>query len=425
MSLRLPRRDFLRRVGLAAPALVGAQAAAAPAPSDRIALGIIGLGSMGLRHVKGFLQDTDCRIVAVCDVDAARRRLAANVVGKHYADRGPAQHRDFRRLLDSQHVDAVVIAVPDHWHAILGIRALRAGKDVYGEKPLALTIAEGRDMVREVRRTARVWQMGSWQRSTRRFRMACELVRNGRIGKLQRVEVGIGIGPTCPPQPPMPVPEGLDYEMWLGPAPWAPYTEKRCHWNFRWILDYSGGQVTDWGAHHVDIAHWGMGADGTGPVAVEGEGTFPDGLWDAATTYRFRCRYPSGAVMEVASNNFLTQGVRFIGEGGWVHVTRSRLAASSTDILRQRIGPHEIRLASPHEGHRQGHRRNFLHCVRTRQEPVTPIEVGHRSLIPAHLGNIAMRLGRRLRWDPEAERVLDDPEARRLLARPMREPWTY
>ena len=427
MPCRPTRRAFLRAVA-AAPLVVPAAALGrgdGPVPSDHIALGMVGLGSMGLRHVKGFLQETDCRIAAVCDLDAARRRVAAKAVHEHYGNTACVQVHDFQEVIGDPAIDAIVIAIPDHWHSIPAILACRAGKDIYGEKPLALTIGEGQDMVRAVRRAGIVWQTGSWQRSTRHFRIACELVRNGRIGKLERVEVGIGIGPTCEPQPAMPVPEGFDYDRWLGPAPWAPYTEKRCHWNFRWILDYSGGQVTDWGAHHIDIAQWGMGTDGTGPLAVAGTGEFPDGLWNAAKTYRFRCTYAGGLVMEVASNNFLRQGVRFIGEKGWVHITRSGFQASRRSLLRETIGTNEIHLASPNEGHRQGHRRNFLDCMRTRAEPITPIEIGHRSIAIAHLGNIAMRLGRPVRWEPQRETIVNDPAAARLLRKPMREPWGY
>ena len=235
-----------------------------PAPSERLTMGVIGLGSMGMRHVKGFLQEDDCRIVAVCDVDAGRRRGAVEEITKHYGGNGCGQHNDFRELIGRDDIDTLCISVPDHWHAIIALEGIRAGKDVYSEKPLALTVAEGRVLVDQVNRYGCVWQTGSWQRSTAHFRFGCELVRNERIGKLQKVEVGIGPGFKPPggpavnriePQPVRPVPEGFDYEMWLGPAPWAAYTTNRCHWNFRWILDYSGGQVTDWGAHHIDIAH--------------------------------------------------------------------------------------------------------------------------------------------------------------------------
>ena len=426
----IARRGFLSAAGaaLAAPWLVPASAlgkAGRPAPSDRITLGMIGLGSMGLRHVKGFVQERDCQIIRACDVDGSRRRVAADFANKTYGQKACTEVRDFRDLLADPAVDALVISVPDHWHAACSIPCIRAGKDIYGEKPLSLTVREGRAMVEAVHRYNIVWQMGSWQRSTRHFRFACELVRNGRLGKLQRVEVGLTIGLPCPPQPPMPVPKGFDYGLWLGPAPWEPYTEKRCHWNFRWILAYSGGQVTDDGAHQIDIAHWGMGADGTGPVEVEGKGDFPaEGLWDAATTFRFRCTYADGLAMHVASTDHTPSGIKWVGERGSVYVRRGKvIQAEPASLLKEVIGPGEIHLASPAEGHRQGHRRNFLDCVRTRERPITPIDIGHRSITVAHLGNIAMRLGRRIRWDPVREQIPGDPEASRMLWRPMREPW--
>lgn len=404
-----------------------------PAPSSRLTMGLIGLGSMGMRHVKGFVQEEDCRIVAVCDVDAGRRRDAVEEVSKHYGNGDCAQYNDFRELIGRNDIDTLCISVPDHWHSIIALEGIRAGKDIYGEKPLALTVAGGRAVIEAVNRYGCVWQTGSWQRSTAHFRFGCELVRNERIGKLQKVEVGIGGGfksPDAPtvghiePQRVMAVPKGFDYKMWLGPAPWAAYTEKRCHWNFRWILDYSGGQVTDWGAHHIDIAHWGMACDQTGPVEVSGKGIFPkDGLWDAAVDYDFECKYADGLIMRVASNNHLRQGVRFIGQRGWVHVTRAGLDAGPKSLLREKIGPDEIHLARPAGVHRQGHRRDFLDCVRTRAETITPVEIGHRSAIPCHLGNISMILGRRIRWDAEREVIVDDPTANRMLSRAMRSPW--
>jgi len=404
-----------------------------PAPTERLTMGIIGLGSMGMRHVKGFLQEDDCRIIAVCDVDAARRRAAVQEINRHYSDNTCAQCNDFRELIARSDIDTLCISVPDHWHAIIALQGIRAGKDVYGEKPLALTIAQGRQLADEVKRYGCVWQTGSWQRSTAHFRFGCELVRNNRIGPLQKVEVGIGPGfkPPGGPvvnhierQPVQPIPDGFDYQMWLGPAPWAEYTQNRCHWNFRWILDYSGGQVTDWGAHHIDIAHWGMGCDDTGPVEVAGSGKFPkDGLWNAAYDYDFECKYASGLKMRVAGNNHISQGVRFTGSKGWVHVTRGGLKTEPEKLLKEKIGPNEIHLSRPSGDHRQGHRRDFLDCVRTRSRPITPVEIGHRSVIPAHLGNIAMILGRRIRWDPQREQVIDDPAANRMLTRPMRSPW--
>lgn len=434
---KITRRKFLEAtaVGATLPYILPSSvfSSARVTPSNRLTLGMIGLGSMGMRHVKGFLQEEDCRIVGVCDVDAGRRREAIEEINKYYKNSDCAGYNDFRELIGRGDIDTLCISVPDHWHAIIGLEGIRAGKDIYGEKPLAYTIAEGRALVEAVNRYKCVWQTGSWQRSTAHFRFGCELVRNERLGKLQRVEVGIGPGfkgPNRPtvygiePQPVQPVPEGFDYEMWLGPAPWATYAEKRCHWNFRWIMDYAGGQVTDWGAHHIDIAHWGMGCDETGPTEVAGTGVFPkDGLWDAAVDYDFECKYANGLLMRVASNNHLPQGVRFIGERGWVHITRAGLDANPKKLLKEKIGPGEIHLARPRGDHRQGHRRDFLDCVKTRAETVTGVEIGHRSAIPAHLGNVAMIAGRKIRWDAKTEQITSDAAATSMLSRTMRAPW--
>ena len=427
--LGLSRRTLLKAAAaaVAGPYILSAASrgrAGSPPPSERIALGLIGLGSMGLRHVKGFLEESDCRIVALCDLDAKRLAEAADVVRRAYGADDVAHLHDFRDAIARRDVDALCIAVPDHWHAIPAIQAARAGKHIYGEKPLALTVPEGRAMVREVARAGIVWETGSWQRSTAQFRQACELVRNGRVGRLQRVEVGCGDGPVIGPQPLMPVPEGFDYDFWLGPAPDAPYTEKRCHWNFRWILDYSGGQITDWGAHNIDIAHWGMNADATGPVEVEGRGDFPaGGLWDSVVRYRFTCRYADGVVMDVASTDVYPTGIKFIGDRGWVYVDRAKITSDPAGIVREKIGPEEIHLSSPRGNDRQGHRRDFLDCVRTVTPTVSPIEAAQRSVTVCHLANIAMLLGRKVRWNPEREEVVDDPEAARMLGRPMRGAW--
>ena len=405
-----------------------------PAPSNRLTMGLVGLGSMGMRHVQGFLQEDDCQITGVCDVDTSRRQAAVRAVNAHYANSACRPYGDFRELFARRDIDTLCLSVPDHWHAAIALAGIRAGKDIYGEKPLALTIAQGRRIVDAVRRYSCIWETGSWQRSTDQFRFACELVRNERIGKLQRVEVGINPGYNEPgiretlykmgPQPVMPVPEGFDYDLWLGPAPWAPYTARRCHWNFRWILDYSGGQVTDAGAHDIDIAHWGMDCDDSGPVEVSGQGIFPkDGLWDAAVDYDFECVYGNGLVLRVASYNHCPQGVRFLGEKGWVHVTRDSLKTNPPQLRQTIIGPNEVRLPKPSGDNRQGHRQDFLRCVKTREQPIAPAEVGHRSATVAHLGNIAMILGRKIRWDPRTEQVIGDEDANRMMDRSLRSPW--
>lgn len=430
----LTRRNFVKKaVGTSAclsivPAPIIGQPQQ-PAPSNQITLGVIGLGSMGMRHIKGFLQETDCRILAVCDVDKGRRTAAVNEINAHYENTDCRQYNDFRELIACNDIDTLCIAVPDHWHAIIYITGIKAGKDIYGEKPFALTVVEGKAVINALNRYACVWQTGSWQRSDSLFRFACELVRNERIGKLRTVAVGCGAGYSTGPEPVMPIPEGFDYDMWLGPAPWAPFTAKRCHHykfphGFRWISDYSGGQVTDWGAHHIDVAQWGMNCDDTGPIEVEGKGIFPeDGLWDTAVDYNFKCTYRNGVTLYVGSNNHYKQGVRFSGDQGWVHVTRSSVDTDPKSLLKTKFGPDEIHLPKPVGNHRQGHRRNFLDCVKSRGTTIAPAEVGHRSITVAHLGNIAMQLGRKIRWDPVTEQIMGDESASRMLSRPMRAPW--
>jgi len=437
---KISRRSFIKNSALAfsLPYIIPSSVfreSGRPAPSNRITMGLIGLGSMGMRHVKGFLQESDCQIIAVCDVDASRLNAGAKEINKHYENKDCILYDDFRDLISDGGLDTLCISVPDHWHSIPAIEGIRAGKDIYGEKPLALTISEGQAIVEAVHRYNCIWQTGSWQRSTTHFRFGCELVRNKRIGKLQKVEVGIGGGfnpgggkPTVnriEPQPIMSVPNGFNYEMWLGPALWAPYTEKRCHWNFRWNMDYSGGQVTDWGAHHIDIAHWGMGCDETGPVKVSGRGVFPEnGLWNTAVDYDFKCTYDDNLMLYVGSNNHYPQGIRFTGDKGWVHITRGGLNANPKRLLKEKIDPEEIHLSRPRGDHRQGHRRDFLDCVKTRAVPITPVDIGHRSATVAHLGNIAMILEREIRWNPKSQRIINDSEASRMLSCSLHSPWS-
>ena len=417
------RRGFLQ--GAAAAALLGPYAltssalgaADRPAASNRVVMGAIGTGSMGSGDLNGFLSASQVQMVAVCDVDRPRREKARDTVNQKYGGKDCACVGDFREIIARKDIDAVMIATPDHWHALTVIAAARAGKDIHCQKPLSLTIAQGRAMADAVKQYGVVFQTGSQQRSDRKFRYACELVRNGRIGKVLTVEVGLPTGSRIETQPVQPVPDGLDYDFWLGPAPAAPYTAKRVHYQFRWILDYSGGQVTDWGAHHCDIAQWGLGTSHTGPTEIEGRGDFPiDGLYDAATSYRFECRYPGGTVM-ICSNAF-PNGVKFIGTDGWVFVSRGKIESEPAGLLQSVIGTNEIRLYESND-----HKGNFLDCIRTRGETVAPIENAHRSITCAHLGNIAMRLGRKVRWNPDAERFVDDPEADRMLQRAMRGPW--
>lgn len=426
---QLSRRTFISGVsaatvvGIAAPLFIPARALGrdgATPPSERLQIGFIGCGAMGRANMNGFVAQPDVAVVHLCDTDLERANQAVDLIRNHPTgdeNASPAVTQDFREVIANPSVDIIVNATPDHWHAAIGIAAARAGKDIYGEKPLALTIEEGRRMVDAVTRYGSVFQVGSQQRSGRDFRFACELVRNGRIGNVRRVIVGIPGGPgPSPGVQDVPAPAHFDYETWLGPAPWAPYDPNRCHWNFRWIYDYSGGQVTDWGAHHVDIAQWGLGREESGPVEVRGRAVFPaEGIWNTPMDYEFDLVYDDGIVINASNKH--PQGIRFIGDRGEVFVNRQKIEATPETLLREEFGPDDIQLPrSP------GHQRNFLDCVRTRARTVAPIEVGHRSITTCHLANISMRLGTPVPWDPVTE-TTTDPEAARMLSRPSRAPW--
>jgi len=442
MSTPTSRRDFLRNLAaasaaLSVPTLIHGDALGLgdrPAPSKRIVMGSIGVGGLNpLGHdnqgsvlLKSFLSRREVQVAAVCDADAPHRQRAQRYVEEHYGkaaaggtSKGCAAYRDFREIIRRRDIDAVLIALPDHWHCIPVIMAANARRDIYAEKPLALTVPEGRAMVEAVRRNGVVFQTGSQLRSVPFMRRGCELVRNGRIGKLHTVRAVFAASPAIGPQPEMPVPEGFDYDLWLGPAPKAPYTVKRCHFNWRWIWDYSGGQVTDHGAHYCDLAQWGHGTERTGPVEVEGRGVFPQrGLFNAATSYHIEWTYGDGVKLIGDEKGREVVCVTFEGTEGWVHIG-SRLEAEPKSLLTSVIGPKESRLPDVND-----HHGNFLECIRTRKTPLAPIEEAHRSATICHIGNIAMKLGRKLRWDPAAETFLDDAEANRMLSRPMRSPYT-
>lgn len=427
----LSRRGFLRSALAAsslAPILVPASAlgrGGAVAPSRRISVGFIGIGYKGADNLRTFLGRPEVQVVALCDVDRRHLEKARAIVEEAVPSDRCLLTTDYRDLTRRPDIDAVVISTPDHWHVLPALDAVRHGKDCYVEKPLTLTIEEGRLLADEVARHGRILQTGSQQRSIGRFRFACESVRNGRIGELRRIEVlipGNGIPPVLHWEPETP-PEELDYDRWLGPAPWRPYHPARCHYLFRFLLDYSGGQVTNWGAHYLDIAQWALDADGSGPVAVEGKGVFPrEGLFDTATQVDFRCTYANGVrvTCRTRTDGFPDGAIRFVGTEGWLMVNRTQFDSNRKAILRQWTRPHEIRLPRSYD-----HVGNFLECVRTRQRPVADAEIGHRSATVCHLGNIAMRLGRRLQWDPAAERFVNDDQANALLRRTPRAPWEY
>jgi predicted dehydrogenase len=422
----LTRRDFLARTaaaGIALPYLVRSSAlgqAGTVAPSARITLGMIGTGSHGRdMNLRTFLTFNDAQVTAVCDVDRSHSQIAKEMVSKQYGNTDCAVYSDFREVLARRDIDAVMISTPDHWHVPIAIAAAQAGKDVECEKP-TLTIEEGRRLVETMKRCNRVFQWSTEDRSVDVYHRMCELVRNGRIGKVHTIKVELPSGPAQPGNPaPMPVPEGFDYDMWLGPAPWAPYTKDRCHYEFRWILDYSGGELTDWGAHLLDGAQWGNNTERTGPVEVEGKGVFwKEGLYNTAKEFHIEYTYADGVKLLVDSG---TPSLRFEGTEGWIgnRGWRAPLQAQPASILDSVIGPNETHLFTCP----QGEQRNFLDCVKSRQECYFPPEIGQRCFTIAHIGNIAMQLGRKLKWNPEMERFVDDEEANRMLGRAMRSPW--
>ncbi len=425
------RREFIKQLTTAAAALTAPYIipdsvlgrSNTVAASERITLGFIGVGGMGQFDLRSFLGKKDAHVVAVCDVDDRHLYEARDLVNAKYQNSDCLVFKDFRALLLRRDIDAVCIAVPDHWHALVAVQACRCGKDIYAEKPLAFSIAEGRAIVDAVHKHGIVWQTGSQQRSESNFRFGCELVRNGYIGEVKKVLVGLPYGNSIDPrdchvQKP---PAGFDYDMWLGPAPWAAYSPARCHWNFRWISDYAGGQLTDWAGHHIDIAQWGMNTELSSPRDVEGFGEWPDaaeGLFDTMNGYRFVCNYAEGFTMIVADSKKHKMGVRFEGSEGWVYVNRGEIDSEPKSLLREKIKPHEIHLYNSRD-----HHQNFLDCVRTRRRTVAPAEVAHHSIMVAHLGLAAIKLGRKLEWDNATERFVNDPQADRLLSRAMRSPW--
>ncbi|MCA9731966.1 MAG: Gfo/Idh/MocA family oxidoreductase [Deferribacteres bacterium] len=400
----------------------------AVSPSNKINMSCIGIGGMGTINMKAFLDKDDVQMVAVCDLDKVHARRAQSTVNYRYKNKDCAVYFDFRELLQRNDLDAVMIAVPDHWHALIAVAAARAGLDIYGEKPLAYNIPEGRALCDAVQEHGVVWQTGSWQRSERHFRFACELVRNGRIGEVHTVYVGLPEGHAFEEKQKRtsgPVPEELDYDMWVGPAAWTPYHEECCHFNFRWNTNFAAGAISDWGAHHLDIANWGMGTEYSSPLDVTGSAIYPDGddgLYDNPLQYKFECTYAEGFKMIGANAGQVPKGMgaHFIGTEGWVHVNRGGVAAEPASLLNSVIGPGEINLYESND-----HYANFLECVRSRKLTITPAEVAHHAILPGYLGNIAMQLGRKLRWDGKKEQFIDDDTANRMLTRPLRSPWRF
>lgn len=409
-------------------------------PSDKITLAFIGAGNQAHNDARGFLKDKRVQITAICDVNeestgywnggvAGRNSLMrlvdnsyAEVKGKNY--KSSKGYEDFRDVLALEGIDAVVIDTPDHWHCIPVLMAAAAKKDIYCQKPLSLTIPEGRAMSNAVQKHQVVFQTGSQQRSNEHFRTICERVRNGKIGKLHTVRCGLppgtpDFGKTGHLTETIPVPKGFNYDLWLGPAPLASYCPARTHVNFRWVLDYSGGQVTDWGGHHPDIAHWGMDTEYTGPVKIQNaRATWSDhAIWNTATSFYFECFYKNGVKLIVSSEEKI-MGVKFEGSKGEVWATRRDHGASSKKILAGKTKKRGTHLYKSNN-----HYQNFIDCIFSREETVAPVEKAHRSISVGHLGNIAMMLQEDLDWNPETEQFVGNERANQMLARPMRSPW--
>ncbi|MDP6633481.1 MAG: Gfo/Idh/MocA family oxidoreductase [Phycisphaerae bacterium] len=417
----LSRRGFIKTLtaGVAIPAIVPSRAlglAGTVAPSNRIAMGFIGTGGRMNALFRGFLPQKDVQAIAVADPRDGPRQAAEK---KTKVD-SKASYRDFRELIARDDIDAVAIASPDHWHVPLSIAAIKSGKDVYCEKPLSNTISEGRILVDTVKRYGAVFQHGTQLHSMATVHQACQLVRNGRIGELKQIVIGSPPGKTAPLPQPEPIPNTIDYDLWQGPAPLRPYNStvvNRVGWYF--LSDYSqSGWIAGFGVHDIDIAQWAIGMGRTGPVEIEGRGVFPkEGLYDTITTYELQFTYPNGAKLLMTDTSRNRHGVTFHGSEGKVY-TRYTIETQPKALARAEFSPGDILLEkSP------GHQRNFLDCVKSRQEPVTSAEIAHRATSTALLGGIAVKLGRKLRWNPQTEQFINDPQADALLTCAMRPPW--
>ncbi len=432
------RRRFLQNTcalaGAALPAWYLEQCAAmspkssalSSAPSEQVRLALIGCGGQGrgdARNSKRF-----GKIVALCDVDA--NQLAA--AKKDFPDADG--YADFRKLLERKDIDAVICGTVDHWHTLVSIGAMNAGKDVYCEKPLTLTVDEGKRLVQAQRKTEQVLQTGTQQRSSREFRLACDLVRNGRIGKIEKAEVWLPAGLRQGPFKTTPVPAGFDYDFWQGQTPDVPYVKERTHFSFRYWWEYSGGTMTDWGAHHNDIVLWALDMDRSGPVSIEGKQLVEmiPGGFTAASEYEVTYTYANGVVHTcksttasewwggVKDRDGQQHGIKFHGSDGWIWVTRGTIQASDPEIISKELPDNAPRvyLSTDHMG-------NFIDCIKSRKDPICSAETGHRSASLCHLGVTAIRLGRKLNWDPAKEQYVGDAEANRYLAREMRKPFAY
>jgi hypothetical protein len=420
------RRNFLATTAgaLTAPLFLPSKAlgrGGSVAPNEKIAIGSIGLGSRGSDHLRTLLPRSDVQVIAVCDVFRSKAEKAQQKVAEHYGAPGCKAYQDFREMLARPDLDAVVIAAPENWHAIMSLAALKAGKDVYCEKALSLTVAEGRAVCDAVARHGRVFQAGTQQRSDRNFRFACELARNGYLGKLQTVTVGVPSGKRVLHLPVTPPPADLDYDLWLGPAPFKPHRDNLCTYNWYFLTDYCAGWIQSWGVHHMDIGLWGAPALTASTLAVEGTAEFlTEGDADVSFGWAVKLTTPDGLQLQFHddASSPVGHGCRFTGDRGWVHVTRGGIKAEPAELLQTVLKPADEHLYVSRE-----HQTNFLECIRSRREPVAPARVCHAATTATLVADIATRLGRKLTWNWKSERFVGDSAADRLLNRTMRSPW--
>lgn len=440
-SNEISRRGFLKTAAGAGvgvigfPYIVSSSAlgrAGNVAASNRITVGCVGVGPQGTGVMRNFMAQKDARVVAICDLKAPRRKEIKNLVDKHYQSNDCATYEDFRELVARDDIDVVLVATTDHWHVLVSLAAVRSGKDVYMEKPMSLSVAQDQAMREAVHRYGRKFQFGTQQRSSRNFRFACELALNERIGKLHTINVWSPGSASGGDPKPVPEPDWLDYDMWLGPAPYTPYTKDRCLNRLWWhISDYALGFIAGWGIHPIDIALWGGGEKVACPVEIEGTGTWPspDGVCDAAQNWDVVCKYSSGVTMNFTGwpcreewlkryGKIQGHGTVFEGTDGWVQVNRGGLTAHPKELLTTEFGPNDIQLT------RSGnHVRNLLDCVKSRAETICNIDTAVQGDIVCQISDIAIRLEQKLKWDPEKERFLNSEPANRMLKRSMRSPW--
>jgi predicted dehydrogenase len=435
-STTISRRRFITATAaaIALPTIVPSSIFGQNRPSNRITVGVIGWGMQGPDNTRNFLAQKDCQVVAACDVDKNHLKDAVDTVNENYQNKDCVAYHDYRELLAREDIDAVMIAVPDHWHGLAYTEAARQKKDIYGEKPLAKTIGEQQAIVRAVQQNKIIFQTGSWRRSDRSYRRACEIVRNGLIGKIKRVEAGLldghidflsqfgGGDESFEVQKP---PPELDYETWIGPSKMQPYIQARIHKNWRWNYNTGGGMLMDWIGHHCDIAHWGMDCDRSGPSEIEGHGDFPpkEDVFNTATRYRIELKYPQDIHMTIAGGYYeIEEGTKWIGTDGWVQTSNwGGFTCSNPEWREGKNLPDELRKVKLYES--PGHVRNFLDCVKSRQPTITPVETAHHSVIPGHLGLISMLTGRKLQWSVAKEEIIGDADASKLLTREYRAPW--